>query len=122
MRQARAAFCGGFFGAGGYEIIEENFDALSQAAMKAMELNADALVLCSSDSEYQEFLKPLSLSIPILIAGNPVESLEELKAAGAKDFIHIKLEMLETLHRYHEMFGVPEIPLDEPLNPKAVKS
>ncbi|MBS1704357.1 MAG: hypothetical protein JST40_00675 [Armatimonadetes bacterium] len=122
MRQARAAFCGGFFGAGGYEIIEENFDALSQAAMKAMELNADALVLCSSDSEYQEFLKPLSLSIPILIAGNPVESLEELKAAGAKDFIHVKLEMLETLHRYHEMFGVPEIPLDEPLNPKAVKS
>ena len=77
------------------------------------------VVLCSEDGAYLDFAKELNTDVPIVIAGYPVDVLEELKAAGASDFIHVRLDQLETLQRYHEKFGIPEIPLDEPLLPEA---
>jgi methylmalonyl-CoA mutase cobalamin-binding subunit len=38
----------------------------------------------------------------VIIAGNPVESIEALKVAGANDFIHVKTNVLETLRTYND--------------------
>ena len=36
---------------------------------------------------------------------------EELKAKGVSDFVHIRCDLLETLTRYHEKFGIPPMPV-----------
>ena len=33
--------------------------------------------------------------MPFIVAGNPTESIEQLKAAGVDDFIHIRLNVLK---------------------------
>ena len=51
------------------------------------EMKPDLVVLCSEDAAYLEFAKALHVSVPVVVAGNPVDVLEDLKAAGVVDFI-----------------------------------
>lgn len=118
MRRARAGFCLGFFGAGGYDVQEGTFQTPQEAAEAAEAAGADALVLCSSDPEYPDLARALQTDLYLIVAGYPQDSLEELKSLGVRDFVHLRLDLLETLERYHERFGIPPIPLDEPLNPQ----
>jgi methylmalonyl-CoA mutase len=109
MRQARAGFITNFFGCAGYEIIDGQGFATEQEGIDAsIAQNADIVVICSSDEEYATVapiiaagLKQKSKNIHCLIAGNPVESIDLLKNAGVDDFIHVKLNLLETLERYN---------------------
>jgi methylmalonyl-CoA mutase len=119
MRRARAGFCLGFFGAGGYDVQEGTFQSPQEAVEAAKAAGADALVLCSSDPEYPDLARALQTDLYLIVAGYPQDSLEELKSLGVQDFVHLRLDLLETLQRYHALFGVPPIPLDEPLNPQA---
>lgn len=102
MRSARASFCLGFFGCGGLDVEETVWDGSSLPA-------ADLIVLCSSDAEYLEFTQQvagLGPSSPVWIAGKPAEGLDELKAAGAADFVHIRLNPVETLEALLPQLGV----------------
>ena len=120
MRRARSMFTQGFLGAGGYDLLEVAVaepKELEEAIAKQM---SDLVVLCSEDAAYLEFARALKTSAPVVVAGNPVDALEDLKAAGVADFIHIRLDQLETLERLHARFEIPEIPLDEPLQPEAL--
>lgn len=108
MRQARSGFATNFFGCAGYEIIEPaGFDSIAEGIEAAKAVKADIIVVCSSDEEYAtlgvEAAKAAKAAgFIFIVAGNPTESIDALKAAGADDFIHVRTNVLECLKRYNE--------------------
>ena len=101
MRQARAQFSGNFFGVAGYEIIDNlGFATVDEGVETAVKAEADIVVICSSDDEYAEFAIPayekLAGRALFVVAGAPACS-DELKAAGIENFIHVRVNVLETL-------------------------
>ena len=105
MRLARAQFSTNFFGCAGYEIIDNlGFDTVEQGVDAALAQGADVVVLCSSDDEYAtlapEAFKYLDGRAEFVVAGNPA-CTEELQAAGIKDFVHVRCNVLETLRDFN---------------------
>ena len=110
MRQARAGFITNFFGCAGYEILDNaGFATADEGIKAAFEAKANIIVICSSDEEYATIgveaaqkVKALNPNIPFVVAGNPTDCMEALKAAGADDFIHVRTNVLESLKGYNE--------------------
>ena len=105
MRLARAQFSGNFFGCAGYEIIDNNgFKTVEDGIEAAMEKKADVVVLCSSDDEYAEYapaaFKALDGRAEFVVAGAPA-CMDELKAAGINDFVHVRVNVLDTLRDFN---------------------
>lgn len=105
MRLARAQFSSNFFGCAGYEIIDNiGFKSVKEGVDAAVEKGADIVVLCSSDDEYAEFapeaFKELAGRAMFVVAGAPA-CMEELKAAGIEDFIHVRVNVLDTLIKFN---------------------
>lgn len=103
-RRARAGFCAGFYGVGGFAVLEDTFETPESAAQRAKQAGADVVVLCSSDAEYLDLTNPtkkamlgLGLDVPLVIAGFPADSIDALKEAGADDFVHVKSPLIQTL-------------------------
>lgn len=117
MRSARASFAENFFGCAGYKIVNNiGFENIEAGVKKAIDNNADVVVICSSDDEYPEFgpeiiegLKELNPEIKIVIAGNPEEHIEMLQDAGVDDFIHIRSNAFEILSKYQKIFGISKL-------------
>jgi methylmalonyl-CoA mutase len=121
MRQARRSFCQSFFAAGGYEVQELTVESPKDLASIAEREKADLVVLCSSDAEVSAMADEALSSkgrTPVVVAGHPEGAVDQLKALGVYDFVHIGCDLLESLTRFHQLFGIPEIPLNEPLNPE----
>ena len=99
MRTARANFALNFFGCAGFAITESEEYA---------DINADLLILCSSDPEYLAFAEEVisAVKIPVIVAGNPKEQIEALKAAGVKGFVHVGSDAVETLTDWQNRLGV----------------
>ncbi len=97
MRGARAGFCLNFFGCAGFEIFES--DALQ---------DADLVVLCSSDPEYLALAQEVCprAKAPVLVAGNPKDQLDALKAAGVQGFVHVQSDAVETLTHWQDQLGL----------------
>ena len=105
MRLARAQFSGNFFGCAGYEIIDNiGFETVKEGVDAAIEKGADIVVLCSSDDEYAQFApeayKELNGRALFVVAGAPA-CMDELKAQGIEDFIHVRCNVLETLQGFN---------------------
>ena len=101
MRLARAQFSTNFFGCAGYEIVDNlGFKTVQEGVDAALAQNADVIVLCSSDDEYAELapeaFKYLDGRAMFVVAGAPA-CMEELKAQGIEDFIHVRVNVLDTL-------------------------
>ena len=108
MRKARAQFATNFFACAGYEIVDNNgFNTIEEGLNAAAEKKADIVVLCSSDEEYAtlapEAFDKIAGKTILVIAGNPVDCLEALKAKGIEHFIHARSNILETLKRFNEL-------------------
>jgi methylmalonyl-CoA mutase len=99
MKMARANFCLNFFGCAGFEIVESEDYANS---------DADIVVLCSSDPEYVAFAQDVcpKLKVPVLVAGNPKDQIDQLRSLGVKDFVHIQSNAVETLTRWQDALGL----------------
>jgi len=99
MRTARANFALNFFGCAGFAIAESEDYA---------ETNADLIVLCSSDPEYLPFAQEVCsvAHVPVIVAGNPKEQADALKAAGVQGFINIASDAVETLTDWQNRLGV----------------
>jgi methylmalonyl-CoA mutase len=114
MRNARAAFAANFFGCAGFKILDNpGFGTIDDGVKAALRSKSKIVVICSSDREYPELapeicdkLREKNPVIRILIAGNPREHIEELRAAGISDFIHARSNALETLRKYQEITGI----------------
>lgn len=105
MRLARAQFSTNFFGCAGYEIIDNlGFKTVEEGVDAALEKGADVVVLCSSDDEYAELApaayKYLDGRAEFVVAGAPA-CMDDLKAAGIKDFIHVRCNVLDTLKDFN---------------------
>ncbi|MDE6297275.1 MAG: methylmalonyl-CoA mutase small subunit, partial [Muribaculaceae bacterium] len=105
MRLARAQFSGNFFGCAGYEIIDNiGFESVKEGVDAAIEKGADVVVLCSSDDEYAQFapeaFKELAGRALFVVAGAPA-CMEELKAQGIENFIHVRVNVLDTLTEFN---------------------
>lgn len=105
MRQARAQFSCNFLACAGYEVIDNlGFATVEEGIEAAMAAKADIVVLCSSDDEYAEYaipaFKALGGRAMFIVAGAPA-CMDELKAAGIENFIHVRVNVLETLKEYN---------------------
>jgi methylmalonyl-CoA mutase len=105
MRKARSGFITNFFGCAGFEI--QIADAITGAP--------DAIVLCSSDPEYAALaprviqeLRDAGKATPVIVAGNPTDSIEQLKQSGVADFVHARSNAAEVLRAWQERLGVRE--------------
>jgi len=114
MLRARAGFATNFFGCAGYRIIDNpGFKTIDLGVKAALKSRADIVVICSSDEEYKEIvpeiirsLKEKNSSLLVVVAGYPIEIIEELKQAGIDGFIHVKSNLLEELTSYQHRLGV----------------
>ncbi|MBQ8594297.1 MAG: methylmalonyl-CoA mutase small subunit [Bacteroidaceae bacterium] len=105
MRQARAQFSCNFLACAGYEVIDNlGFPTVDEGIEAAMKAGADIVVLCSSDDEYAEYAVPAYQALDgramFIVAGAPA-CMDELKAAGIENFIHVRCDVLETLKEYN---------------------
>ncbi|MCH5225602.1 MAG: methylmalonyl-CoA mutase small subunit [Muribaculaceae bacterium] len=105
MRLARAQFSANFFGCAGYEIIDNiGFDTIKEGVDAAIEKKADVVVLCSSDDEYAQYapeaFKELDGRAMFVVAGAPA-CMDELKAQGIEEFIHVRVNVLDTLIQFN---------------------
>ncbi len=103
MRKARSGFITNFFGCAGFEIQTSS----------GITGDPDVVVLCSSDPEYATLAPPViqqlraaGKSTPVIVAGNPVESIDQLKQAGVADFVHARSNAAEVLRGWQERLGV----------------
>ncbi len=109
-RQARAQFSCNFLASAGYKVIDNlGFATVEEGVAAAKEAGADIIVLCSSDDEYAEYAIPayqaIGDSAMFVVAGAPACS-EDLKAAGIENFIHVKVNQLETLKMFNSKLGI----------------
>ena len=110
MRQARAQFSCNFLAAAGYKVVDNlGFKTVEEGVDAALEAKADIVVICSSDDEYAEYAIPafqyLAGRAMYVVAGAPA-CMEDLKAAGIENFIHVKSNQLETLRAYNAKLGL----------------
>ena len=110
MRQARAQFSCNFLACAGYQVIDNlGFNTVEEGIDAAMKAQADIVVICSSDDEYAEYaipaFKALSGRAMFIVAGAPA-CMDDLKAAGIENFIHVRCNVLETLKEYNEKLGI----------------
>lgn len=99
MKGARSNFCLNFFGCAGFDMVE---------AEEYQGTDADLIVLCSSDGEYLAFAQEVcaNVKVPVLVAGNPKEQIEALKAAGVQGFIHVLSDAIQTLTEWQNKLGL----------------
>ena len=97
MRKARGAFCSNFFGCAGFGL--KHSQELAEA---------DLVVLCSSDAEYLDLARDVcpKAKAPVLVAGNPKDQIEALKAAGVAGFVHLGSNAVEVLTEWQNKLGV----------------
>ena len=102
MRSARANFCLNFFGCAGFDIVESEEYAGQ---------DADLVVLCSSDPEYLGLAQEVCAKVkaPVIVAGNPKDQIEALKAAGVQGFVHVQSDAVETLTAWQDRLGMRAI-------------
>jgi methylmalonyl-CoA mutase len=101
MRTARANFALNFLGCAGFGIAESDADVYVGS-------DADLIVLCSSDPEYLAFAQEVcsATQTPVIVAGNPKDQIDALKAAGVQGFIHIASDAVETLSYWQQRLGM----------------
>ena len=110
MRQARAQFSCNFLACAGYKVIDNlGFKTVEEGVDAALAAGADIVVICSSDDEYAEYAIPafkyLDNRAMFVVAGAPA-CMEDLKAAGIENYIHVKCNVLETLKEYNAKLGI----------------
>lgn len=110
MRQARAQFSCNFLAAAGYKVIDNlGFPTVEEGAEAARKAGADIVVICSSDDEYAEYAIPAYKAVGdsalFVVAGAPA-CADELKAAGIENFIHVRVDQLQTLKEFNAKLGI----------------
>lgn len=110
MRLARSQFSANFFAVAGYKIIDNlGFETVKEGVEAAKKAGADLICLCSSDDEYAEYgpqaYDEIAGEIPLVIAGAPA-CMEDLKAKGIEHFVHVRVNVLETMQEFSRMLGL----------------
>lgn len=110
MRQARGQFSANFFACAGYEIDDNlGYKSVDAGVKAALNSKADIVVICSSDDEYAEFApeayNALKHKAIFVVAGAPA-CMDDLKAKGIENFIHVRTNALEELKRFNSKLSI----------------
>jgi methylmalonyl-CoA mutase len=110
FRKARAQFSCNFFAVAGFDVQDNNgFETIEAGVKAAKEAGADIIVLCSSDDEYETFapeaIEKINDEAIFVVAGAP-KCMEDLKAKGIENFVHVKSNVLEDLKGYSAKLGI----------------
>ncbi|MBN2778089.1 MAG: acyl-CoA mutase large subunit family protein [Bacteroidales bacterium] len=109
FRKARAQFACNFFACAGFEVVDTNgFNTIEDGIKAAQQKNADIIVLCSSDEEYETLAVELQQKADgkvVVVAGNPA-CRQDLESKGVVNFIHVKSNVLEELKNYQKLVGI----------------
>jgi methylmalonyl-CoA mutase len=99
MRGARANFVLNYLGCAGFD-MEQSADYAGT--------DADLIVLCSSDPEYLALAQEVcpAVEVPVVVAGNPKDQIEALKAAGVAGFVHVQSDAVQTLTDWQNRLGM----------------
>jgi len=103
MSRARSSFSQNFLGCAGYQIDEyPAYDDLKAEAGKVKKEGVNAVVLCSSDADYESLVGPFcnifsDEDTVMILAGYPGGKTKEYKKAGIDFFIHRKSDILDAL-------------------------
>ena len=99
MRIARANFSMNFLGCAGFDIAESE---------ECGGVEPDLIVLCSSDAEYLALARETCprVTVPVMVAGNPKNQEEALRAAGVQGFIHDMSDAVQTLTELQDLLGM----------------
>jgi methylmalonyl-CoA mutase len=110
FRKARATFSCNFCACAGYEVVDNlGFESAEEGVKAAFDANSDIIVVCSSDDEYSELVpkvKELVGDKAILIVAGAPKCMDELKAKGVENFIHVRSNVLETLQGFNNQLGI----------------
>ena len=110
MRLARSQFSGNFMACAGYEIIDNlGFDSVGEGVKTAREKDADIIVLCSSDDEYEKFAPEaykLVKGKEILVVAGAPKCADDLKAQGIEYFINVRSNVLDMLTEFNSLLGI----------------
>ena len=74
-----------------------------------MAAQADIVVVCAADDDYLTVApkaKELLGGKAILVVAGAPASMDELKAQGIENFIHVKVNVLDTLEYYLKELGI----------------
>ena len=98
MRTARANFCLNLFGCAGFDVAQAD----------DLEGRPDLVVLCSSDSEYLPLAHEVCqrTTVPVIVAGQPKDQIEALRAAGVAGFVHAQSDAVATLTEWQQRLGI----------------
>ncbi len=110
----RADFSSDFYQVGGFECnIHDGFENGKDAADKMLKTNTKVMVICSTDDIYEsvvvDFAKEIKShksDIQIVLAGYPKDKLDEYKAAGVDEFIHIRANNYQLLSDLHNSMNI----------------
>jgi len=114
MRKARSGFACNFFSVAGFEVIDNNgFASVEEGVEAAVAMQADIIVLCSSDDEYPA-LAPQAVAAAkdkgiLVLAGYPKPIVEELKAAGIEHFIFAGQNVVEALEGFQNKTQISHV-------------
>ncbi len=103
MPSARINFSQSFFGTIGISLSELSTFSKVDTLAEIKAQNPDLIILCGSDEDYVQIGEPIAKGIrkishaKIVIAGNPVECIDKLKAAGVDYFIYAKSNVIHSL-------------------------
>ncbi len=105
QHKARADFSRSFLETGGFEVVAgKGVPAPEDAVRLAIEVNPEAVVICSTDETYPEIVptfarevKRRKPSIVVLLAGAPGENETAFREAGVDDFIHLRANCRDAL-------------------------
>lgn len=113
--KARAEFASGFFGVGGFDVIQNNgFTSAKEAADAAIASNAGIVIICGKDEDYQQTAVPVAKTIKnaaeqaiVLLVGKPSEEYEvSFKEAGISEYIHAGSNCYDVLSQLLDKKGV----------------
>lgn len=108
LRKARATFAAEFFGTAGFSVLGEFYNADPvKGAEDAAASEADIVVICSSDADYETGAAPFAQAFRakandrlLVLAGYPEALVPDLKKAGVDSFIHVKTNAIEVLTQF----------------------
>ena len=86
---------------------------IDEAANAILASDAPVIVICSSDDLYPEIvpaftkiIKDKRPALKVILAGFPVDYIEQFKAAGVHKFIHIKANIFEIMTKLQAELGI----------------
>jgi methylmalonyl-CoA mutase len=113
QQRARADFALGLLHSAGIVVLDHpGFATPETAAQAAIDSGAPIIVICSSDATYPTIVPPLVQIVRaarpntlIVLAGFPIDQIEQLREAGIDLFIHARADAIATLDELLKRIG-----------------